>query len=36
MNQASIDTTMSDQECQMPKKIYDVVHCSMVAMEASY
>ena len=25
MNQASIDTTMSDQEYQMPKKIDDVV-----------
>ena len=37
MDQAYIDTTMSDQECQMPKKIDDVVHvCSIVAMEASY
>ena len=26
MDQAYIDTTMSDQECQMPKKIDDVVH----------
>ena len=26
MDQACIDTTMSDQECQMPKKIDDVVH----------
>ena len=35
MDQACIDTTMSDQECQMPKKIDDVVHvCSIVAMEA--
>ena len=35
MDQACKDTTMSDQECQMPKKIDDVVHvCSIVAMEA--
>ena len=35
MDQACIDTTMSDQEYQMPKKIDDVVHvCSIVAMEA--
>ena len=35
MDQACIDTTVSDQECQMPKKIDDVIHvCSIVAMEA--